>query len=90
MLSLRYMTLLCVLSLLINIRLFTDHYAMKENLQGTDLDKRNKQLGYMLKRLHQNIDIDRIIGLNVCTLEESSIDNPFIGYLQQQAKCFIA
>ena len=63
---------------------------MNENLQNTDLDKRNTQLGYMLKRLRQNIDIDRIIGLNVCTLEESSIGNPFIGYLQEQARCFIA
>ena len=63
---------------------------MNENLQDTDLDKRNTQLGYMLKRLHQNIDIDRIIGLNVCSLEESSIGNPFIGYLQEQAICFIA
>ena len=63
---------------------------MKENLQDTDLDERNTQLGYMLKRLSQNIDIDRIIGLNVCSLEESSIGNPFIGYLQEQAICFIA
>ena len=63
---------------------------MNENLQGTDLDKRNTQLGYMLKRLHQNIDIDRIIGLNVDPLRESTISQPLIGYLQQQAKCFIA
>ena len=66
---------------------------MKENLQDTELDnldKRNIQLGYMLKRLSQNIDIDRIIGLNVCSLEESSIGNTFIGYLQEQARCFIA
>ena len=59
---------------------------MNENLQDTDLDKRNTQLGYMLKRLRQNIEIDRIIGLNVCTLEESSIGNPFIGYLQETSQ----
>ena len=63
---------------------------MNENLQNTDLDERNTQLGYMLKRLSQNIDIDRIIGLNVNTLRESGIGNPFIGYLQEQARCFIA
>ena len=63
---------------------------MNENLQDTDLDERNTQLGYMLKRLRQNIDIDRIIGLNEDTLRESSIGNPFIGYLQEQARCFIA
>ena len=63
---------------------------MNDNLQDTDLDKRNTQLGYMLKRLRQNIDIDRIIGLNEDTLRESSIGNPFIGYLQEQARCFIA
>ena len=63
---------------------------MNENLQDTDLDKRNTQLGYMLKRLSQNIDIDRIIGLNEDTLRESGIGNPFIGYLQEQARCFIA
>ncbi len=63
---------------------------MNESWQDTDLDKRNIQLGYMLKRLRQNIEIDRIIGLNVCTLRDSSIGNPFIGYLQEQARCFIA
>ena len=63
---------------------------MNENLQDTDLDERNTQLGYMLKRLSQNIDIDRIIGLNEDTLRESGIGNPFIGYLQEQARCFIA
>ena len=63
---------------------------MNESWQDTDLDKRNTQLGYMLKRLRQNIDIDRIIGLNEDTLRKSGIGDPFIGYLQEQARCFIA
>ena len=63
---------------------------MNENLQDTDLDERNTQLGYMLKRLSQNIDIDRIIGLNEDTLRESGIGDSLIGYLQEQAICFIA
>ncbi len=63
---------------------------MNENLRDTDLDKRNIQLGYMLKRLRQNIEIHRIIGLNVDPLRESSIGNSLIGYLQEQARCFIA
>ncbi len=63
---------------------------MNENFQDTDLDERNTELGYMLKRLRQNIDIDRIIGLNVDPLRKSSIGDPFIGYLKEQAICFIA
>ena len=63
---------------------------MNENLQNTDLDKRNIQLGYMLKRLRQNIEIDRIIGLNEDPLRDSCIGDPFIDYLQEQARCFIA
>ena len=63
---------------------------MNENLRNTDLDERNTQLGYMLKRLRQNIDIDRIIGLNEDPLRDSCIGDPFIGYLQEQARCFIA
>jgi hypothetical protein len=53
---------------------------------GTKTDKKNIELIKLVAQLRDHIDIDRIIGLNVDSLQNSDISNAFIGYLQKAAQ----
>lgn len=48
-------------------------------------DAKNIQLLKMLAQLRDNIDVHRIIGLNVRELQESQISGALLGYLQKSA-----
>ena len=52
---------------------------------GSKTDKKNIELSRLLYQLREDIDIHRIIGLNVVTLRESEISNALLGYLQKTA-----
>lgn len=53
---------------------------------GTKTDKKNIELIKLVAQLRDHIDIHRIIGLNVDSLQNSDISNAFIGYLQKAAQ----
>jgi AbiU2 len=53
---------------------------------GTKTDKKNIELIKLVAQLRDHIDIHRIIGLNVDSLQSSDISNAFIGYLQKAAQ----
>jgi hypothetical protein len=53
---------------------------------GTKTDKKNIELLKLVAQLRDHIDIHRIIGLNVDSLQNSDISNVFIGYLQKVAQ----
>ncbi len=54
------------------------------------LDQKNISLAQQLVRLRNNIDIDRVIGLNVEELKENPGYGTFLGHIQQQAHECIA
>ena len=53
---------------------------------GTKTDKKNIEIIKLVAQLRDHIDIHRIIGLNVDSLQNSDISNAFIGYLQKAAQ----
>ena len=53
---------------------------------GTKTEKKNIELLKLVAQLRDHIDIHRIIGLNVDSLQNSDISNVFIGYLQKVAQ----
>jgi AbiU2 len=53
---------------------------------GSKTDKKNIELSKLLYQLREDIDVERIIGLNVIALRESEISNALVGYLQKTAQ----
>jgi hypothetical protein len=53
---------------------------------GSKTDKKNIELSRLLYQLREDIDVERIIGLNVDALRDSEISNALGGYLQKTAQ----
>src|SRR6185436_19344702 len=53
---------------------------------GSKTDKKNIELGRLLYQVREDIDVHRIIGLNVVAIRDSQISNALVGYLQKTAQ----
>jgi hypothetical protein len=56
-----------------------------EHLASRKTDEKNVQLLKLLAQVRDDIDIHRIIGLNVSALRKTAIGEPLLGYLQRSA-----
>jgi hypothetical protein len=53
---------------------------------GSKTDKKNIELSKLLYQLRDDIDVERIIGLNVVALRDSEISNALVWYLRKTAQ----
>jgi hypothetical protein len=53
---------------------------------GSKTDKKNIELGRLLYQVREDIDVHRIIGLNVVAIRDSQISSALVGYLQKTAQ----
>ncbi|MBW2637984.1 MAG: hypothetical protein JRC86_10780, partial [Deltaproteobacteria bacterium] len=59
-------------------------------MRDTKTDKKNIALAKQVLQLRHNIDLDRIIGLNLKALKKSDINNSLLGHIQNLAHGSIA
>jgi hypothetical protein len=50
---------------------------------GSKTDKKHGELSKLLYHLREDIDVERIIGLNVVALRDSEISNALVWYLRK-------